>query len=691
MDALTLSKYDDLLSDMLLDQVGLWFSTRKMFPRRRPARVSTTATMEVVRGVASRTLGLREAVDRLLDDEYVAAFLRLKGRDHVAGFRAHASRYLTMYLPDAGYEIGETWRYRAVTGTSEAKVVATKRFMLGSTIRLCTGGVAQLSAAEIERMEREQADFSVIWWSKKNSMYLLLGPARFVNHDCDANCRFTAQGADAICLQAQRTIEPGDEITTKYNNDYFGHNNCECLCATCEKYGRGWYAARQAALSPEETDSESADHPPQPLPPSSVRMRTRNKGLRSVTPRSCMPTPRIRGSADGSVCAVCAASVMPVSISPPTPVTPPANNTAAAAAEHAPVAITMPCAPRTILCQRCTRHQHVFGSTWPNRPVPLPRKRPGNKRGTADRSQPKSGSSSSVGKRASVVPRMQGLKKIRNSRHPRAATIFDGAQGPVDASAAQMFAGRMNGTPVLVDPLEEEGVAAAGWWPGVIVEHNASDEGSEYRVRFFEDGSYSSCGSHEMVLLDPRHSASPSALRLNDQAMRRALAYYEWRFESPQRRCALEQKAGGSDSPPATPAAGVNEAAVLRMLCPESAALALAPAADPDPEIVFDDFFGAPATNSDSSSNSTNNGDAPPASRQSRECVSAYLHVTGDTVQAVDGRDGKAHAARVMDIDFLNNAERFGLHYYVHYVGWSARFDEWVPPSRIIQSSGKGR
>ncbi|KAJ1730116.1 histone lysine methyltransferase Set9 [Coemansia sp. Benny D160-2] len=683
MDALTLSKYDDLLSDMLLDQVGLWFTTRKMFPRHRSARVSSAATMEVVRGVASRALGLREAVDRLVDDEYVAAFLRLKGRDHVAGFRAHAARYLAMYLPDAGFEVGETWRYRAVSGASEAKVVATGRFMLGSTIRLCTGGVARLSDAEIERMEREQADFSVIWWSKKNSMCLLLGPARFVNHDCDANCRFTTQGADAICLQAQRTIEPGDEITTNYGDDYFGHNNCECLCATCEKYGRGWYAARQPALSPEETDSESADHPSLLPPLSSARMRTRNKGLRSVTPRSCMPTPRLRGSPDGSACAVCAASVAPASVSPPA--TPPANNAAesAPAAANAAGATTL-CAPRALLCQRCTRHQHVFGSTWPNRPVPLPRKRPGNKRGAADRSQPQSGIGSSVGKRALAVPRMQGPKKIRSSRHPRAATIFDGAQGPIDASAAQMFAGRMNGTPVLVDPLDEgeevEGAAATEWWPGVIVEHNASDKGSEYRVRFFEDGSYSSCGSHEMVLLDPRRPASPSALRLDDQAMRRALAYYEWRFESPQRRCAPEQNAGGSGSSPAAPAAGVNEAAVLRLLCPESAALALAPAADADPEIVFDDFFGAAAGS---------NGAAPPASRQSRDCVAAYLHVTGDAVCAVDGRDGKAHAARVMDIDFLNNAERFGLHYYVHYVGWSARFDEWLPPSRIVQSSAK--
>ena len=120
-------------------------------------------------------------------------------------------------------------------------MIATRSFETGSVISLCSGSIAVLDESNLQRMEREKADFSVMWWSKKKHMCLFLGPARFVNHDCDSNCRFTTLGSDAICFQALKSIKPGDEITTHYGHNYGGNNNCECWCASCEKYGRGWY------------------------------------------------------------------------------------------------------------------------------------------------------------------------------------------------------------------------------------------------------------------------------------------------------------------------------------------------------------------------------------------------------------------------------------------------------------------
>ncbi|KAJ2557993.1 histone lysine methyltransferase Set9 [Coemansia sp. RSA 1933] len=644
MDALTLSKYDDLLSDVLLDQVGLWFGTRKMFPRYRAARVSAASTVELVRRVGHRAVALAEAVDQLLLDEYVAAFLRLKAPRQVADFRLHAGRYLSMYLPEAGYEIGQTERYRAVTGTSEAKVVATKRYTLGMVISLCSGSVALLNEREIQRMEREQVDFSVMWWKKKKSMCLFLGPARFVNHDCDSNCQFTALGSDAICFQALRTIEPGDEITTHYGSDYFGPANCECLCATCEKYGRGWYASRlpDNHLSPAETDTESqASGDPARDP--SAKMRTRNKGLRSVTPRGCLPRSRNVADPDGTpLCANCS-EPSDALLMPPPPATPDS-------AEETPIIAHK----QRVLCRRCTRHEYLFSCAWPERPQP--RKRPAKRTASTKRSAAQQDETTTTGS-SRAKPTAPSKR-----RKPRVATIFDGAQGPAAMSSAQMFAERMNGTPVLVDPLEGTSPVDQ-WWPGVIVD--GPDGGTAgYRVRFFEDGSFASCAAHEMVLLDPGCSLETQSL-LGDHAKRRALAYYEWRFLAPLRK---------SDEPaPGSVIVGVNDAAMLRNLHPTDA-LDSAPAAATDPEIVFDDFF---ATN------------AAVVSRRSRECVRAYLHVTGDSVRSIDARDGKAYGARIIDIEFLNNSGRFGLHYYVHYLGWSSKFDEWVPPSRIIYTSTK--
>ncbi|KAJ2721225.1 histone lysine methyltransferase Set9 [Coemansia sp. Benny D115] len=315
MDALTLSKYDDLLSDVLLDQVDLWFATRKMLPRYRPARTNQPALKHLVRRVAHGELKIPQAVDELLLQEYISGFLRHKSAQRRADFCLHAARYFSMYLPAAGYEIAQTDRYMPVTGQSEARIVATKRYMLGMVISLCSGSVARLGPGEVDRMEKEKADFSVMWWSKKKSMCLFLGPARFVNHDCDSNCRFTALGSDAICFQALRTIEPGEEITTHYGSCYFGDNNCECLCATCEKYSRGWYARNRVledgTVAPikEESDKHKGLQANTPDPETSAastpnasgsgrcvpdkeagtRMRTRNKGLRSVTPIVCLP------------------------------------------------------------------------------------------------------------------------------------------------------------------------------------------------------------------------------------------------------------------------------------------------------------------------------------------------------------------------------------------------------------------
>ncbi|KAJ2822859.1 histone lysine methyltransferase Set9, partial [Coemansia sp. 'formosensis'] len=531
MDALTLSKYDDLLSDVLLDQVGLWFETRKMFPRYRQARTNKESVMDLVRRVALGATGLAAAVEELLDQEYLAAFLRHKSEVRLADFRLHAGRYFSMYLPEAGYEIALTDRYKVVTKQSEARVVATKRYTLGMVINLCSGSVAKLSESEIQRMERESADFSVMWWSKKKSMCLFLGPARFVNHDCDSNCRFTALGSDAICFQALRTIEPGEEITTHYGSSYFGENNCECLCATCEKYSRGWYARHQIMedgsvalidVEPEyegsvmsvpvlssdsmrsvsfDGDSDTLSVAAGPVAVSSVaRVLTRNKGRRSVTPAGCFPFRSYSGG-------------LPRCTSCPTD---PLN---------------------ADMCPRCCRHQMIYGLPWPERKQPVSRASKLSSSSRKRRPNPSgSGNSSDTGD--SQSDKAKRLRQLATKVRP--VTIYDGAQGSIRASPAEMFAVRAVGTPVLIDPLD---ASVECWWPAVIVEHvlEPSEDGqmeTQYQVRYFEDGSFSVCRANEMVLLDPSQppftkwllDASMQSIMLGEVAVRRALAYFDWRF-----------------------------------------------------------------------------------------------------------------------------------------------------------------
>jgi hypothetical protein len=74
----------------------------------------------------------------------------------------------------------------------------------------------------------------------------LMGPLSRVNHDCS---HFSAEfipsgtlgGFKTLALRTVRAVIPGEEITVNYSTSYFGANNEDCLCASCEATGsNGW-------------------------------------------------------------------------------------------------------------------------------------------------------------------------------------------------------------------------------------------------------------------------------------------------------------------------------------------------------------------------------------------------------------------------------------------------------------------
>ncbi|KAF9356233.1 Histone-lysine N-methyltransferase set9 [Mortierella sp. AD094] len=252
MDLQTLSTLDDLMSDILLDGINLWFQTHKMNKDYRPLRLPTGKVLDIIQRRVIVDRKVPEAVKDLLEIEPIKKLF--KTDKEIQDFTVHARRYLNIYLPTAGFEISQTDRYSAVTNKSEACVIANRPFEVGFELRYCAGTIAILNEQEERDLENRTSDFSVIKTSRKGTC-LFLGPARFVNHDCDPNCSFMSAGANVIYFKVLKQINVNDEITTHYGDNYFGTNNQECLCATCERLCQGGYkkskgAATETPLSP---------------------------------------------------------------------------------------------------------------------------------------------------------------------------------------------------------------------------------------------------------------------------------------------------------------------------------------------------------------------------------------------------------------------------------------------------------
>jgi hypothetical protein len=111
-------------------------------------------------------------------------------------------------------------------------------------------------------------DSSPVVLSRKKTCSLMLGPARFVNHDCDANAQLLNEGRDGIQIVVTRPIDVGDEIAVFYGSDYFGCYNKRCLCRTCEnRQQNGWAAVmRVGDEDMAEVEGYSEDTPAGTVP-----------------------------------------------------------------------------------------------------------------------------------------------------------------------------------------------------------------------------------------------------------------------------------------------------------------------------------------------------------------------------------------------------------------------------------------
>jgi len=207
-------------------------------------------------------------------------------------------KYVNIYLPDCPFEVGTTNRYTVMT--AEAAIISRRHIRKGEQIKYLSGIQVEMTEKE-EKELSSRTDFSIVLSSRRKRPSLFLGPARFANHDCDSNARLNTSGPHGIHIVACKEIKPGDEITVTYGDDYFGEDNCECLCNTCEELQRNGWDPKGPLLkddgSDEEDDENEEATPKQPAQSSVPGKRKReHEGPLIVNEAGVeVPAPKRRG------------------------------------------------------------------------------------------------------------------------------------------------------------------------------------------------------------------------------------------------------------------------------------------------------------------------------------------------------------------------------------------------------------
>ncbi|OAA53738.1 SET domain protein [Cordyceps fumosorosea ARSEF 2679] len=236
-----LSAYDDILTDALVDHVFYWTTIPKNRPSYHPTRgVVEDSIAKILQDEAVINKNPAAAEVKLLETDglrrFSAALKTDKERDD---FRRHLRRYINIYLPDCPWEVNSTNRYTVIN--HEASITARRPIRRNESIKYLSGMKVTITPEEEDLISNRKKDFSIVVSSRSKSTSLFMGPARFANHDCDANATLMTTSHASIEIVAMRNIAVGEEITVTYGDNYFGQDNCECLCKTCEDEGRnGW-------------------------------------------------------------------------------------------------------------------------------------------------------------------------------------------------------------------------------------------------------------------------------------------------------------------------------------------------------------------------------------------------------------------------------------------------------------------
>jgi histone-lysine N-methyltransferase SUV420H len=256
-----LATFDDIITDALVDKLYFWAKIRKnrggRFTGSRGLHEEDVA--DIIRQYVIWEKDPAEAVQKLLQLSGLRRFVSsLKDERDQEQFKRHLRRYVNIYMADCQFEVTTTNRYMITE--HEAAITARRDINPREEIKYLTGVQVPMTEEQEKALELKRKDFSLVISSRKKTRSLFLGPARFANHDCDANAKLTTKGYDGMQIVAVKPILEGEEITVSYGEDYFGDDNEECLCNTCESLQQnGWAPMKRVDPKIEENDDELED------------------------------------------------------------------------------------------------------------------------------------------------------------------------------------------------------------------------------------------------------------------------------------------------------------------------------------------------------------------------------------------------------------------------------------------------
>ena len=121
--------------------------------------------------------------------------------------------------------------YGNYTSFSEMAVVAIEDIQKDTEI----GGMKGFGAKVKKDQLPQSSQFSYFKRLGINDM-VMLGPASFINHNCEPNCEYICRGernSTTIFMKTKRALVRGEELTVSYSDDYFEPGNVDCKCPSC--------------------------------------------------------------------------------------------------------------------------------------------------------------------------------------------------------------------------------------------------------------------------------------------------------------------------------------------------------------------------------------------------------------------------------------------------------------------------